>query len=313
METHPSFRVPRGPERIPDRNSTNPKLRLFYTTDPHKSIEVIDGICVVFFAIELLLRFIASPKKIGFFISIYNIVDIFCVLPMIVVFSIQQVQKDFWDDREFFIVISYLSLTSVLRVFRLFKLARHYRGLKILQLAIKSSIRELLLLVVLIFMGMLVFSTLIYFAEFNEDDNFLTIPIGFWWSIITMTTVGYGDVRPESSWGYLVGGFCAVSGMLATGLPIPIIANNFNHYYNYERFQRKLSKKTNNKQGKLGHNNVTPLNNTIGSVTDRSTTSTSNIMNLRNGVADGSTRNHTLRLHHQDGHQRVNARNKGKT
>ena len=64
------------------------------------------------------------------------------------------------------------------------------RSLKILQLAVKSSLRELLLLFLLITMGMVVFSTLIYFAEFEEDDNFEHIPICFWWSIVTMTTVG---------------------------------------------------------------------------------------------------------------------------
>ena len=111
---------------------------------------------------------------------------------------------------------------------------------QILQLAVRSSFQELLLLCMLIIMGMLVFSTLIYFAEFHDADSFMHIPIGFWWSIVTMTTVGYGDYHPESGWGYLVGTLCAVSGMLATGLPIPIIASNFNHYYNFARYRDKL-------------------------------------------------------------------------
>ena len=80
---------------------------------------------------------------------------------------------------------------------------------------------------------MLFFSVLIYFAEFSEDGSFEHIPIGFWWAIVTMTTVGYGDKVPKTGWGYMVGGLCAITGMLCTSLPIPIIANNFNMYYSY--------------------------------------------------------------------------------
>ena len=142
-----------------------------------------------------------------------------------------------------FVIIGYLSITSVLRVFRLFKLARHYRGLKILYLAVRSSIRELLLLIMLIFMGMLVFSTMIYFAEFYVQGDFTDIPIGYWWSVITMTTVGYGDVHPQTLGGYIVGAICSICGILITGLPIPIIASNFNHYYSFARLASKLAEK----------------------------------------------------------------------
>ena len=53
----------------------------------------------------------------------------------------------------------------------------------------------------LIAVGTLIFSTLIYFSEMGQEDDFHNIPIGFWWSIVTMTTVGYGDKIPKSAWG----------------------------------------------------------------------------------------------------------------
>ena len=55
-----------------------------------------------------------------------------------------------------------------------------------------------------------------------------------------MTTVGYGDVHPKSAPGYLVGALCALCGMLATGLPIPIIANNFTLYYSVSKLKERL-------------------------------------------------------------------------
>lgn len=65
----------------------------------------------------------------------------------------------------------------------------------------QASTREIFLLLMLIAVGTLIFSTLIYFAEMNQEDDFNNIPIGFWWSIVTMTTVGYGDKIPKSAWG----------------------------------------------------------------------------------------------------------------
>ena len=84
-------------------------------------------------------------------------------------------------------------------------------------------------------MGTLIFSTLVYFAEIKQEGKFEHIPIGFWWSTITMTTVGYGDMYPVGTYGYFVGILCAVAGMLITGLPIPIIGNSFTKFYNRQK------------------------------------------------------------------------------
>lgn len=246
METHPLFRINReNSTGINLPNSTNEKLLMYYKTEAHPSFFIIDAVCVIAFSIELVVKIICCPSKLDFFKSFYNIIDVLCVLPFLITFILHVLDKNFWLEREFIVVIGYLSLSSVLRIFRLFKMARHYKSFRLMVLAVKCSIRELLLLILLISMGMLIFSTLIYFAEFQVEDNFSTIPIGFWWSIVTMTTVGYGDINPQSVWGYLVGGLCAVSGTLITGLPIPIIASNFNWYYHNARFITKLARKQN--------------------------------------------------------------------
>ena len=59
--------------------------------------------------------------------------------------------------------------------------------------------------------GMVIFSTLIFYAEFNRPQQFEDIPTGFWWAIVTMTTVGYGDVHPTTPYGYVVGRFNLLS------------------------------------------------------------------------------------------------------
>ena len=112
-------------------------------------------------------------------------------------------------------------------------------GMRVLLLSVQESAKEILLLMLLIAIGTLIFSNLIYFAEFHQEDDFLNIPVGFWWAIVTMTTVGYGDKHPKSGWGYGIGAVCAVSGMLCTGLPIPIIASNFNMFYTYAKTRQR--------------------------------------------------------------------------
>ena len=76
----------------------------------------------------------------------------------------------------------------------------------------------------------------VYFAEAGlaDESHFRSIPDAFWWAVVTMTTVGYGDMRPVSAWGKLVGSMCAIAGVLTIALPVPVIVSNFNYFYHRE-------------------------------------------------------------------------------
>ena len=76
----------------------------------------------------------------------------------------------------------------------------------------------------------------VYYAEriqVNPGNDFESIPLGLWWALVTMTTVGYGDMVPKTYLGMFVGALCALGGVLTVALPVPVIVSNFEMYYSH--------------------------------------------------------------------------------
>ncbi|VDD97179.1 unnamed protein product, partial [Enterobius vermicularis] len=95
-------------------------------------------------------------------------------------------------------------------------------------------------------LGIVIFAALVYYAEKlenNPENQFLSIPLGLWWAICTMTTVGYGDMTPHTALGRLVGSLCAVMGVLTIALPVPVIVGNFAMFYSHAQARDKLPRK----------------------------------------------------------------------
>eukprot|EP00116_Pleurobrachia_bachei_P005596 sb/3465858/ len=101
---------------------------------------------------------------------------------------------------------------SDIKIFRIFKLSKHFRGLIALGLALKHSVSEILVLFVFLFVAVLFFATIGYFADENNEESDFTSVIGaFWWAMVTITSVGYGDEVPKSVIGKLNGALCAIT------------------------------------------------------------------------------------------------------
>ena len=187
---------------------------------------------LTFFTVELFLRILTTPNKILFIRNYQNWIDFLSVVPsyLLLIFP-----ENAW--------IQHLVIIRLLRVFKFFKLSY---GLQVLLHTLKGSLHELTLLLLILLIPVVIFSSLVYAFEFGlykENPKFNSIPRSFWWCLITMATVGYGDLVPVTWAGQIIGSVCAVSGLLILALPISVIGSNFTLYYAHVRARLKLPKK----------------------------------------------------------------------
>ena len=206
-----------------------------FTTKKFKTVFFrMEAFCVAWFTIELLLRFIASPEKFKFIKSPLNIIDLVSILPFYTTLIANMVRQSKEAPP-----LEFLRVIRLARVMRVFKLSRHLRIFKILGLTIMSSFSDLILLGFFVAIAVILFSSAVYYAD---NNNFQSIPHAFWYAIITLTNVGYGDSVPVTYVGKLIGSLCATCGLVVLALPIPIIVSSFMYFYNMEKENQKLEK-----------------------------------------------------------------------
>lgn len=259
-----------------DKTQTNAHVAFFYIEcfcNAWFTIEIMVrrnlqcDVCIRLFIfdnifVSLQIRFISSPNKLKFILSSVNIIDYIATLSFFIDLILQKFASHLEnaDILEFF---------SIIRIMRLFKLTRHSSGLKILVQTFRASAKELTLLVFFLVLGIVIFASLVYYAEriqTNPQNDFNSIPLGLWWALVTMTTVGYGkaifylqpismhqlrygpclilgDMTPKTYIGMFVGALCALAGVLTIALPVPVIVSNFTMYYSHTQARAKLPKK----------------------------------------------------------------------
>lgn len=194
--------------------------------------------CVAWFSLEFCLRFVQARNKCQFFQGPLNLIDILAISPYYVSLAVPEEPQE--DGEKPGGGSSYLEKVGlVLRVLRalrilyVMRLARHSLGLQTLGLTVRRCTREFGLLLLFLCVAITLFSPLVYVAE-NESGRvleFTSIPASYWWAIISMTTVGYGDMVPRSVPGQMVALSSILSGILIMAFPATSIFHTFSHSY----------------------------------------------------------------------------------
>ena len=164
----------------------------------------IEFVLNFWFLFELLCRFTFSPTKQKFLKNKMNWVDALAVVPFLVMplFLAEEQQKS----------LRFLQTLRVVRVIRLFRLSTHSKRLKIVGEIAKSSLEDLQMLFLCLAVLVIFYASMMYYVEtnYNPTTDFNSIPMSLWWAVVTITTVGYGDIVPTTLFGKILSsGFMA--------------------------------------------------------------------------------------------------------
>jgi voltage-gated potassium channel len=171
----------------------------------------IELITVVIFTLEYLLRFVVADSKRGFVFSFYGLVDLLAIAP--------------------FYIATGLDLRSIrafrfLRLFRAFKIARYNKAIRRFHRAF-IIVREELVLFIAVTLLLIYFAAvgIYYFENEAQPDKFASVFHSLWWSVVTLTTVGYGDVYPITVGGRIFTFFMLLTGVGIISIPAGLLAS----------------------------------------------------------------------------------------
>lgn len=197
----------------------------------------IEVIVNTFFTLDLLLKLATWPGIRFFLKDILNWLDLLAVLPFYIELIMMLSSSTGVSDK--FVV---LRICRTSRVIRIFKFVRHSQELLLVMKVITGAASEFVLLSLLISIFVLTFGAIIYFLEIGQDSGYDSILMGCWFGIVTVTTVGYGDVYPTSSIGKLVGGLAVLIAIVIMALPMTVIVNKFNRIFAEEKKKQEKEK-----------------------------------------------------------------------
>ncbi|MCI4379095.1 hypothetical protein PGIGA_G00223990 [Pangasianodon gigas] len=202
---------------------------------------IVETVCVAWFSLEFVLRFLQARSKLEFLRGPLNIIDAMAILPYYVSLAVDEEEEEAGLDQErssagkgYLDKLGLvLRILRALRILYVMRLARHSLGLQTLGLTVRRSTREFGLLLLFLCVAVTLFSPLVHLAEseLSGEQDFSSIPASYWWAIISMTTVGYGDMVPRSIPGQVVALSSILSGILIMAFPATSIFHMFSRSY----------------------------------------------------------------------------------
>jgi len=236
------------------------------------TLDILEYIIISIFSLEYLLKIFTAPVWYKWAIRPMNVLDLLAILPFFIELALADAGVS---------GLAVVRVIRLLRIIRLFKFNKYSSTLQLIVRTLAISKDGLFMLLVLVAMGMVFFSSLVFYAEqfgatFDDETEtwyrsdglespFQSIPHAFWWCVVTMTTVGYGDQYPITPLGKLVGCFTMLTGVLILAFPISVIGQNFQMVWTLEKETRR-KKKEKKKQKRTNRYRKISLHSAVNSV-----------------------------------------------
>ena len=178
----------------------------------HESmLKALEWTFTILFSIEYILRLYSIGRPMRYALSFYGIVDLLAVIPTYLSLIV--------GGGQYFAVIRILRL---LRVFRVLKIVQYLNEMEELLRALRASRRKILVFLFAVMLIAVIAGSLMYVIE-GTENNYTSIPKGIYWAVVTMTTVGYGDLSPSTPLGQLLATLLMVMGYGIIAVPTGII------------------------------------------------------------------------------------------
>ena len=162
------------------------------------------------FSMEYLLRIYSSPKPLRYIFSFYGFVDLLSIIPTYVALL--------FPGANYWLVVR---LLRVLRIFRVFKLVRYLSEANLLLRSMYAARRKVLVFFTAVLVLCVIFGSLMFLVE-GPDNGFTSIPRSIYWTIVTITTVGYGDITPQTVIGQIIATMAMLTGYSIIAIPTGI-------------------------------------------------------------------------------------------
>lgn len=182
-------------------------------TKYHDFLNLAEWIITILFTVEYIARIITVKKSTTYIFSFYGIVDFLATIPKYIALIFGGTQA-----------LVALRALRLLRVFRILKLARYIGASKTLITALKASRIKIAVFLFSVFVLTIILGTIMYIVEGPEND-FTSIPRSMYWAIVTLTTVGYGDISPHTPFGQFIASIVMVLGYGIIAIPTGIVTS----------------------------------------------------------------------------------------
>ena len=183
-----------------------------FDNEYHNFLNISEWIITILFSIEYILRIISIKKPFKYIFSFYGVIDFLSTIPKYLSFV-------FIGSHH----LAALRALRLLRVFRILKLARYVGASNRLLVALKASRAKIAVFLFFVVIVCVILGTIMYMVE-GEENGFTNIPKSIYWAIVTLTTVGFGDIAPQTPLGQLIASIIMILGYGIIAIPTGIVS-----------------------------------------------------------------------------------------